>query len=113
MRYEHECNQCPARDRHLKKGRKYKRRLIWHYIKAKWRGEPFYFPCWPRKAYEQNRERSAKGLPPIFPSLATGTHPTVKRPMAAPPLRYGPSGDSGEPVADDRVAGQKARDEEE
>ncbi len=92
----------------MKKGAKYKRRLLWHFIKLKFRGEGFYFPCWPRKAGELNRERSDKGLPPIFPSIATGTHPGIKRPMAAPSLRYGPTGDTGEPVAGDGAAGNQA-----
>ena len=101
MRLEHECKHCPMRDRHLKRGRKVKRRLLWHYVKAKVLGKPLHFPCWPRKIAEYRANHGSIPSTHTSTIVAPGTHPGVNRPPGGPPLRSGPSGDTGEPGAPD------------
>lgn len=99
MHYEHECAVCPMRDRLKPKDRKVKRRLLWHFIKAKVMGRPLNFPCWPRKIAEYRANQGQKVTAQHSPSVATGAQSGVNRPAGGPPLRSGPSGDTGQPVA--------------
>lgn len=99
MKHPEECGRCPFRDRDLKTGRKVKRRLLWHYIKAKLFGESLEMPCWARKRRELAARQRGKSLNTRPPMVAPGTQPSVNRPPGGPPLRSGPSGDTGQPGA--------------
>lgn len=94
-----ECKHCPMRDRLKQKGRKVKRRLLWHYVKAKLLGKPLHFPCWPRKLAEYRANQGRMAEQHNRPIVASGAQSSVNRPSGGPPLRYGPPGDTGQPDA--------------